>query len=159
MAKELLQPQPYDCPLPEGGTKAFILSKFPAVAGREIIAKYPLSGLPKLGEYAVNEETMFKLMNFVAVPGANGEPQRLSTRELIDNHCASWEVLARIEFEMLKLNCSFFANGEALRLLEGFAQKALGSTTKMLMGLLAELSQAGKQPSKNSEKTTPLKKP
>ena len=47
--------------------KEFIISKFPAVAGREIIAKYPFSSLPKLGDYKINEETMLKLMHYVAV--------------------------------------------------------------------------------------------
>jgi hypothetical protein len=154
MARELLQAQDFECPLPGGGSKTFILSKFPAIVGREIIAKYPLSGMPKLGDYSVNEETMFKLMNHVAIRGANGEPIRLSTRDLIDNHCESWEVLARVEFEMLKLNCSFFADGRASRFLEGFAQKALASVTKMLMGSLEQLSSLEKQRSKNSEKTT-----
>jgi hypothetical protein len=154
MARELLQPKEFLCPVPGGGEKLFILSKFPAIAGREIIAKYPLSGLPKLGDYAVNEETMFKLMSFVAVPGANGEPQRLTTRELIENHCADWEVLARVEFEMLRYNCSFFEDGRASLFLEGFAQKALAWTTKTLTVFLAQLSTAGERPSKNSEKTT-----
>lgn len=154
MARELLQPVETEISLPGGGSKTFILSKFPAIVGREIIAKYPLSGMPKLGDYGVNEETMFKLMNHVAIKGANGEPVRLSTRDLIDNHCESWEVLARVEFEMLKMNCSFFADGRASRFLEGFAQKALASATKMLTAFSEQLSSLEKRASKNSEKTT-----
>ncbi len=50
-----------------GKEKDFIISKFPAIQGREIIAKYPTSSLPKIGDYAVSEETMLKLMAFVAV--------------------------------------------------------------------------------------------
>ena len=145
MAKELLQPKEFSCPVAGTGDKLFILSKFPAIAGREIIAKYPLSGMPKLGDYAVNEETMFKLMAHVAVPGANGEYVRLTTRELIENHCADWEVLARVEFEMLKYNCSFFADGRASRFLEGFARKALASVTQTLTDFSAQLSKAAKQ--------------
>jgi hypothetical protein len=114
--------------------------------------------MPKLGDYNVNEETMLKLMSHVAVPGANGEPLRLSTRDLIDNHCSDWEMLARIEFEMLKLNCSFFADGRASRFLEGFAQKAFESTTKTLTAFLLQLSTATKPVSENSETSTPLKK-
>lgn len=149
MAKELLQPQEREITLPDGSVKTFILSKFPAIAGREIIAKYPLSGMPKIGDYAVNEETMLKLMSYVAINGANGEPLRLTTRDMIDNACGDWETLARVEFEMLKLNCSFFADGRASRFLEGFAQKALGSVTKTLMGFSEQLSKVTKQPSKS----------
>lgn len=143
---ELLQPEVWECPLPGGGTKAFVLSKFPAIAGREIIAKYPLSGMPKLGDYAVNEETMLKLMSYVAVHiEGRPEPLRLSTRELVNNHCADWEVLARVEMEMLRRNCSFFANGQASTFLQGLLQQGQALITKTLMGLSAQLSKAEKQ--------------
>ena len=66
--------------------KEFILSKFPAIAGREIIAKYPLSGLPKIGDYALNEETMLKLMCYVAVNAGADVPLCLNTAALVDNH-------------------------------------------------------------------------
>lgn len=146
MAHDLLNPEEWACPLRGGGEKTFILSTFPAIAGREIIAKYPLSGMPKLGEYAVNEETMLKLMNYVAVPGVNGEPLRLSTRALIDNHCPDWECLARIEVEMLKRNCSFFGNGQASSFLQGIGQQAKVWIAQTLMDLSAQSSKAGKPP-------------
>ena len=66
----------------KGDEKTFIISKFPAIQGREIICKYPLSGMPKLGDYQVNEETMIKLMSFVAVPTDNGV-LNLATKALI----------------------------------------------------------------------------
>ena len=80
-----------------GVDKAFIISKFPAIAGREIIAKYPLSGMPKLGDYQVNEETMLKLMCYVAAKTPDGGQIALTTKELINNHIPEWETLARIE--------------------------------------------------------------
>lgn len=155
MARELLQPWDYPCELPGGGEKVFVLSKFPAIAGREIIAKYPLSSVPKLGEYAVNEETMLKLMSYVGIRNADGSVTRLATRDLIDAHCASWEVLARVEYEMLKGNCSFFADGRASTFLQGLAQLFTQSLTKMSMGLLDQLSQVEKQRSTNSSTSTP----
>lgn len=145
----LLQPEEWECPLPGGGTKTFIVSKFPAVAGREIVAKYPTSGIPKLGDYAVSEATMLKLMTFVAVPREGGEPIRLTTRELVDNHCGSWEVLARLEMEMLRRNCSFFGNGQALTFFQGIAQAAQALITKTLTDLSAQSLKAAKPPSEN----------
>lgn len=143
----LLEPVPFDCPVKGGAKKRYILSTFPTVAGREIIAKYPLSGMPKLGDYAVNEETMLKLMHYVAVPVEGREAMRLSTRELIDNHVPNWEVLARIEIAMLKNNCSFFADGRASSFLTGIAQQLLPLITKTLTGLSAQSSAAAKPPS------------
>ena len=34
---------------------SFIISKFPAVDGREIVSKYTSSNIPKVGEYAASE--------------------------------------------------------------------------------------------------------
>lgn len=145
---ELLEPQEIAVPLPDGTTKQYVISKFPAIAGREIICKYPLSGMPKLGDYAVNEETMLKLMAFVAVPTDNGA-LRLSTRALVENHVSSWETLAKLEIAMLEYNCSFFGNGRALTFLDGIALKAQASISKILTGLLVQLSQKGAPRSKN----------
>lgn len=147
MAYDLLDPTPFDCPVKGGKTKRYLLSTFPTVDGREIIAKYPLSGMPKLGDYAVNEETMLKLMHYVAVEVEGREPMRLSTRELVDNHVPGWEALARIEIAMLKHNCSFFADGRASSFLTGIAQQLLPLITKTLTALSAQSSAAAKPPS------------
>lgn len=128
--------------------KSYVISKFPAVAGREIIAKYPLSGLPKLGDYAVNEETMFKLMAHVGVRQDHGILQ-LSNRALIDNHVRSWETLAKLEVAMMEYNCSFFQNGRVSRFFEDIAQKLPAWILKMSTGLSAQSSPTEKPPSMN----------
>lgn len=145
----LLEPWEFECPLPDGGTKTYILGKFTAIAGREIIAKYPLSNLPKLGEYGVSEETMLKLMSFVAVPGPTGEPLRLTTRALVDNHVPDWETLARLEMKQLERNCSFFKDGRASTFFAGIAQLIQQLTSKTLTDLLPQLLSQGKPPSTN----------
>ncbi len=128
--------------------KTYIISKFPAVAGREILAKYPTSGLPKIGDYAINEETMLKLMCYVAVPQEHG-PLKLTNRALIDNHVKSWEALAKIEIAMMEYNCSFFQNGRVLSFLNDFAQKLPAWVSKMLIALSQQSSPTGKPPSTN----------
>lgn len=129
--------------------KTYILSKFPAIAGREIIAKYPVSNMPKLGDYGVSEETMLKLMAFVAVKNENGEPLKLTTRALIDNHVGSWETLAKLEWSMMEYNCSFFQNGKVSTFFEGIAEKLPQLITKILTDSLAQSSVKEKQASKN----------
>ena len=138
-----------------GVDKKFILSKFPAIAGREIIAKYPLSGMPKLGDYQVNEETMLKLMCYVSAKTADGGQIALTTRELIDNHIPDWETLARIEIEMMGYNCSFFQQGKISSFLDTIKANAEQSILSTLTDLLGRLSQQTKQPSKNLKKNTP----
>ncbi len=126
-----------------GDEKTFIISKFPAIQGREIIAKYPLSGMPKLGDYAVNEETMLKLMAFVAVKVGETHVQ-LTTRALVDNHIPDWECLARIEMAMMEYNCSFFQNG----IISSFLTRITENIPTIIQKTLTLLSQASSKPSK-----------
>lgn len=142
----MIEPKEIPVETQKGEERVYILSKFPAVQGREIIAKYPLSAVPKLGDYGVNEETMLKLMAFVAVPREEGPPLMLSTRSLVDNHVPDWETLARLEFAMLEYNVSFFANGKGSTFLEAIGKKAQAYLSRMLTDLSAQLSQKGKQP-------------
>jgi hypothetical protein len=145
---ELLQPKEIEIVAQDGTKRVYLLSKFPAIPGREIVCKYPLSGLPKLGDYAVNEETMLKLMGFVAVPGkgADGASLRLETRALVDNHIPDWETLAKIEVAMLEYNCSFFGNGLASTFFENLGQKAQALITKILTDYSERSSPKGAQP-------------
>ena len=126
--------------------KNFILSKFPAIAGREIIAKYPLTGLPKIGDYQLNEETMFKLMAYVAVK-INDIKIPLNTPELINNHTGNWETLAKIEVAMMEYNCSFFQNGRVSTFLNDTAQNIPRWIIKTLTSLSLQLSPTEKPPS------------
>lgn len=142
----LLEPKPITLPTQSGEPKAYILHKFPAIAGREIVAKYPLSNLPKLGDYGVSEEVMLKLMSYVAVDTPAG-PLALNTRALVDNHVPDWEVLARLEWAMLEYNCSFFGNGQTSDFFANIGAKAPQWISQMLTALSAQSSGAGKQPS------------
>lgn len=120
--------------------KKYFISKFPAIAGREIIAKYPLSNLPKLGDYPVSEEAMFKLMSHVTAVTADGGQVALTTQALIDNHIPDWEILVKLEAAMLEYNCSFFANGKALLSLEMLKKQAGKLISKTLMEWSGQLS-------------------
>lgn len=138
------------------GERTYVLSKFPAIAGREIVAGYPLSGMPKIGDYKVNEEIMLKLMAHVGVRVEGRDaPLELSTRALVDNHVPDWETLARIEWAMMELNCSFFGNGRALSFLQGIAQQAREWISETLTHLSEQSSKVAAPPSKNSKRSTP----
>ena len=142
---DLLEPKEMIIEDEKGRERTYILSKFPAVQGREIIAKYPVSNMPKIGDYAVSEETMLKLMKFVAVK--TGEiTQPLISATLVNQHVPDWEVLAKIEMAMMEYNCSFFRDGRILNALQEYAKNITPKILKMLMDLLAQSSQTGKQP-------------
>ena len=116
--------------------KTFILSKFPAIAGREIVARYTSSALPKLGDYKINEEIMHKIMCYVGVKlNDKAPPLMLTTAALIDNHTKSWETLGKLEVAMMEYNCSFFRNGRISTFFQDVAQNIPAWISKMLMAL------------------------
>lgn len=150
----MLEPKEISIKTQAGVDKVFIISKFPAIAGREIIAKYPLSGMPKLGDYQVNEETMLKLMCYVSAKTPDDGQIALTTKELINNHIPEWETLARIEIEMMGYNCSFFQQGKISSFLDTIKANAERSILSTLTDLLGRLSQQTKQASGNSKQDT-----
>lgn len=143
---DLLEPKEFKINDQKGKERKYILSKFPAVQGREIVSKYPLSAMPKLGDYAVNEETMIKLMSFVAVETSKGIQQRLSTIDLVNNHVPDWETLAKLELEMMQYNCSFFLRDKALTFLDVFLQMATQKVSEILTTSLQQSYRQEKQP-------------
>lgn len=137
-------------PTQDGSVRTYTIFKFPAVQGREIVAKYPLSSMPKIGEYEVNQEVMLKAMCYVGVPlGDTGELQMLTTLALVNNHVPDWETLARLEMVLLEYNVSFFGNGVNSVSFETLIQQAPAWITKTLTPLFQQLLQAVKQPTTN----------
>lgn len=137
----MLHPKEQAIALADGSEKTFILHKFPAVEGREIVTQYPLSAIPKLGDYKVNEEIMLKLLSYVGVRNEEtGTLLMLSTRALVNNHVPDFEALMRLEAAMLEYNCSFFANGKVLTFFEAIAAKAQTLISKTLTDLLPQSS-------------------
>jgi hypothetical protein len=131
----MIQPKEITVKTQDGVEKNYIISKFPAIQGREIIAKNPLSAMPKLGDYEVNEETMLKLMCFVAVPNGT-DTLALSTRALVDNHFPDWETLARVEVAMMEYNVSFLKGD----ILKSIMDKVTGKIPSIMSKILTSLS-------------------
>lgn len=114
----------------------YVLSKFPATVGREIILQYPTSALPKVGDYNTNEALMLKIMSYVGVvTEASDVPLMLRTRALIDNHVPDAETLMKLEWAMLNHNFSFFGNGSLSGILDRIASQAVQLIQKTLMDL------------------------
>lgn len=139
----LLEPKELD------GTP-FILSKFPATVGREIILQYPTSAMPKIGDYSTNEALMLKIMSYVGVTiEGREEPLMLKTRQLIDNHVTDAEMLMKLEWAMLSHNFAFFSNGSLSGILDRVATQAVALIQKTLTDLspvLQAKSQGAAQP-------------
>lgn len=125
---DLIKPQDVEVKDCDGNTKTFIISRVPAIPMREVMAKYPIANIPKLGEYQASKEVMMLLMHYVAVRVGEDDNQReirLVNGALINNHITDGEQLLRIEYEMLKYNTSFFGKGDLSTFLHGLIAKHL----------------------------------
>lgn len=148
----MLEPKEFPAKGQDGKERTYILSKFPAIAGREIVTKYPVSNIPKVGDYTQSEEVMLKLMCFVAIKLDDGRELALTTKALVENHVPDWEVLARLEWAMLEYNTSFLGQGKNSDLLGSISKKAVERISATLTPLLAQLLQAEKPVTRTSKK-------
>lgn len=146
---DLLQPKEVEIVTQSGETRTYVISKPPAIAGRELATQYPTANMPKLGDYKVSEGLMLKLMGYVAVIRPDGTYQRLNNRALVDNHVPDWETLAKLEVAMIEYNVSFFARGGLSGDWKERGSRAAEWIIKTLMGSLARSFQAGPPASKS----------
>lgn len=132
----------------EGLKKTFVLSKFPATEGRRIMTQYPISALisnTKIGSYDDQERLMMDLMSYVKVRLDDGREIPLKTKDLINNHCDDWEMLMKIEREMIVYNFSFFQNGKGFDFMQSLLALVVQSVTETLMGLSDKSSHSEEQ--------------
>ncbi len=113
--------------------KTFVLHKFPATVGREILMQYPTSALPKVGDYKTNHALMLRIMAFVAVEREDGgEPIALATETLINNHVDKTETLVKLEWAMIQYNFDFFTDGRSSQFLAWVMQALSKSASETL---------------------------
>lgn len=138
----------------DGKKRTYILSNFDCVEGRRIFSQYPMSALPKIGDYEVNEQLMYRIMSHVGIVTPAGQRLRLETEALVKNHVPTTEMLGLIEMEMMKKNFSFFQNGKILGLFEKLALLFTKSLSETLMQWSLQSSMLTSPPSTNSEQST-----
>lgn len=125
--------EPKSITLPQSGE--FIISKLPCLVGREIMVRYPVSFVPKVGNYEVNEAMCLKMLQYVekVTPQRN---IRLTDATLINQHIKPGGDIAILEKEMIMYNFDFLRDGTASAFLESWRLKAEGKATKILTNLL-----------------------
>lgn len=138
--------------------KKFILHKFNVRDGRYIMTQYPISAVPKLGEYKTNEELALKILGYVSVNLTGTQTMALSTWDLIDNHVLDWETQLKLEYAMVEYNFSFLALGGVSTLFDELRAKLPQWIIQMSIQCAELLSQMEKPHSANSRNTTPSKK-
>lgn len=148
---DLLNPKTVFVDDHNGVKQGFVVGQFPAIAGREIAAKYPTSiaALAKQWEenqYGENEKIMLKAMSYVEKILEDGTTVRLTTAALIDNHVPDAECLMRLEKELLEHNFSFFEKFTRSISSGGMLQNMLKLIMSTLTLSLQQSSKQDKQP-------------
>lgn len=148
---DLLNPKTVFVDDRNGVKQGFVVGQFPAIAGREIAAKYPTSiaALAKQWEenqYGENEKIMLKAMSYVERVLEDGTTVRLTTAALIDNHVPDAECLMRLEKELLEHNFSFFEKFTRSISSGGMLQNMLKLIMSTLTLSLQQSSKQDKQP-------------
>lgn len=128
---EFLQPSEIEIESQSGEVLKFVISKFPAVDGREIVTQYPVTAAPKVGEYKSNEALMLRVMEYCAIVTENG-PLVLSTKALINSHVQDYETLMKLEYAAMEYNCSFLRAGKLSNYLGLVGEKFNGLITEIL---------------------------
>lgn len=153
---DLIKPKDVEIKDCDGNVKTFIISRIPAIPMREVMAKYPVSNIPKLGEYQASKDVMKLLMSFVAVRvGEEGNERDipLVNEALINNHVTDAESLLRIEYAMLQYNTSFFGQGDLSTFFRELIAKHLPLVIQTVTDSLGASSQARRDlsPTPNSK--------
>lgn len=146
---DLIEPKEVQIADIAGSEKTYYISKIPCIPAREIVTQYPVTAMPKIGEYKLNEALMLRLMTYVEAVASDGSRIRLSSPALVNNHVTDYEALARLEAAMFEYNTSFFGKGKNFISSGSFAKKAAGLISQILTALSEQSSQKAKPPSTN----------
>ena len=97
------------------GGKEYILHRFPAIFGYEVLNRYGIVSEMLMSDYAKAEELIMRMLAYVSVIPDNGANEiPLKTRGLIDNHISNGKHIGEIVSELMNFNFDFFPDGETL---------------------------------------------
>lgn len=150
----LLNPKEFKVTDRKGVERTYILSEIPASYSKEIVMQYPTSALPKVGDPAVHMKITLQMLSYVGVPNAQGEPMRLTTRELCDNHIPDLRTWMALERAMAQYNWDFFLPEDLSNFWDRLKRMLIMWSAEMSTTSSLSSSPTEKQPSTNSEPFT-----
>lgn len=133
---DLIKPKEIKIQDMDGNEHTFVISRLPYPVAREVAAVYPVSNMPKVGDYKASEGVMLKLMKHVAIQPEESDMIRLVNIDLISNHIPDATVGLKLEAQMLAYNFDFFGQGGLSAFLKRFSETRLPLIIKTLIPLL-----------------------
>lgn len=124
----------------DGDEKKYIITRFPATVGMEILYRLPSSGIPKIGDFGELKEVRDDIFKYVYAVTENGEIA-LTTKALIDNHITDGETAYRIMGSMLSYNYQSVSKLMSGSLISSMSEKVLSVARKLLTELSPQSSE------------------
>lgn len=129
--------------------KLFVIHKLPATVAVEVMMRSAGNAIPKAGDFVIVEAMMLKTMSYVAIRRSGIPDLFLSSRELIDNHCVSYQTYLKVLEEIRSYNALFGIAGSLLDFCENLIQMLPAKIAKMLTQSSQPSSTQDSQPSTN----------
>lgn len=128
----------------DGEEKKYIITRFPATAGMEILYKLPTAGIPKIGDFEVLKETRDDIFKYVYAVTDGGEIA-LTTKALIDNHVTDGTTAYKILGAMLSYNFHFLEQFSSGKFFGSISEKLLSTARSLLTEFSAQSSAKNKR--------------
>jgi len=143
----------------KGKEHIFQIGKVPWMGGgREILAEYIPSGLPKVGDYQKNE-TLARILYANAVKiDSDGNHHPLTTDSMINNHVPDVKVAMELEAAVFDKSTDFLILGKVLEYRTAWSQTLDSVLADLPTQLQKLLSGLASPPLPNSEKKPASKK-
>lgn len=128
----------------DGDEKTYIITRFPATVGMEILYKLPSSGIPKIGDFGELKEVRNEIFRYIYVKTDNGDIA-LSTKALIDNHITDGETAYKIMGAILSYNYQSLGKLMSGGLISSMSEKILNIARRLLTELSPQSSAKNKR--------------
>lgn len=142
--KEVPPIEALDHKLIEIAAKRYRVKSMDVFDARRVAYEFPITMMPRIGDYAENEKLFRLLMKYVEVEISPNNWQALTTDELIRQHVSPKD-FARLEREVVDFTTGFFSDGNASNIVLTIGEFIIERITKTLMVLSAEFLKADKQ--------------
>lgn len=144
----------------KGKEHIYQIGKVPWMAGgRKILAEYIPSGLPKVGDYAKNEDLARILYANAIAIDADGNHHPLTTDSMINNHVPDVKVAMELEAAVFDKSTDFLILGKVLEYRTAWSQTLDSVLADLPTQLQKLLSAVASPPLPSSKKKSALKKP
>lgn len=137
---DLIKPKEIELKDLDGNTHKFIISRFNALDGYELISNFPKTMFNKGESFKDHKEVLIKIFSHVEAFKQDGNTIRLTSEALINNHIPDYELLMKILKEVGTYNSSFLGNVNGLSIIDQIKTKLPTLAQKILMDSLKQLS-------------------